>query len=73
MWTSCLSHSTACSDAAVAYGRDCNRPADSPPPPLTAAAAEVKFVGHSATADVERHSLVHVIVLWSYRLVIYKL
>jgi len=38
MWTSCLGHSTACSTAAAA-GRDCNRLADLPLPPLTAAVA----------------------------------
>jgi len=38
MWTSCLGHSTAC-NAAAAAGRDCNRPADLPLPPLTAAVA----------------------------------
>jgi len=45
MWTSCPDHALYhlhCS-AAAAAGRDCNRPADLPPPPLTAEAAESRL------------------------------
>jgi len=67
MWTSCLGHSTACSAAASA-GRDCNRLADSPLPPLTAVAAESRLTlltseyfsvttGMSAAARVAAHLL----------------
>jgi len=68
MWTSCLGHSTACS-AAAAAGRDCNRPADFPLPPLTAAVAAESHLtpltseyfsvttGMSAAARVAAHLL----------------
>jgi len=49
LWTSCPGHAPYrlhCSVAAAA-GRDCNRPTDSPPPPLTAAAAESRLTPRS--------------------------
>jgi len=68
MWTSCLGHSTTCNaGAAAAAGRDYNHQVDSPPLPLTAAAAESRLtpltsifsvaIGMSAAARVAAHLL----------------